>query len=385
MANTLTNLIPSIYDALDVVSREMVGLIPAVTVSPGANRVAVNQTLYIPIAPVAAAADVTPAVTPPDAGDQTIGNTSVTISKSRRVSIRWNGEEEAGVESGPGWRNLLRDQFAQAMRTLTNEIEADLAALYIKASRAYGTAGTAPFGTAGDYTAASYAREILVANGAPVGDLQLVLDTVAGANIRGKQAQAYMAGSDTLQRQGVLLDFSGMQVRESGQIKLHTKGTNSSGTTNNAGYAIGDTTLTLASAGTGTIVAGDVITLATENAGINYVVTTGDTDVSNGGTIVLGAPGLRKAITTATRAITTGANYTANLAFSRSAILLVTRAPMLPTGGDAAVDSQMITDPRSGLTFEVRMYPQYRQMGYEVAMAWGVAAIKPAHIAILMG
>jgi hypothetical protein len=81
-----------------------------------------------------------------------------------------------------------------------------------------------------------------------------------------------------------------------------TPGTAANATTNAAGYAVGATTLTLASAGTGTIVAGDILTFADDTNA--YLVATGDTDVSNGGTIVLAAPGLRIAMSAATKTIT---------------------------------------------------------------------------------
>jgi hypothetical protein len=57
----------------------------------------------------------------------------------------------------------------------------------------------------------------------------------------------------SLLRQGLLGNLFGFNLRESAQIQTTTKGTASSATTDNAGYAVGATVLTLASAGTGTI------------------------------------------------------------------------------------------------------------------------------------
>ena len=128
MANTLTGLIPTMYNALDIVSREMVGMIPAVSSDMTHTRAAVGQTVTSHVAPAATATDITPAVTPPNDGDQTIGNKQMTITKARRVPVRWNGEEKRGLDNnGASYNIILRDQFAQAMRTLTNEVEGDLA------------------------------------------------------------------------------------------------------------------------------------------------------------------------------------------------------------------------------------------------------------------
>jgi hypothetical protein len=383
MANTLTNLTPDLYEALDTVSRELVGLIPAVTLNASAERAAKGQTIRSAVAPAASAADITPAQKAPDTGDQTIGNKTLSISKSRGVAIRYNGEEQRGLNAnGPGYQNVLRDQFAQGMRTLCNEVEADIAALYSSASRAYGTAGTTPFGTAGDFTDASFALEILKDNGAPLTNNQLVVSSAAGANMLGKQSRVDVQGNDSLLRQGVMLSTAGMDIRESAQINSHTKGDAASATTDAAGYAVGDTVITLASAGTGAILAGDVITFAGDDN--KYLVTSGDGDVSGGGTITIAEPGLKVAISGAT-AITVGNDFAANMAFNRSAIVLVTRAPARPEEGDLAEDVMLMTDPRSGITFEVSMYKEYRQVHFEVALAWGVSAIKPEHMAVLLG
>ncbi len=382
-ANTLTNLIPELYSNLDVVSRELVGLIPSVTLDPSTSRAAVGQTVRTFVAPAASATDITPGATPPDEGDQTIGNGSLTITKARKVPIRWTGEEELSLAAGFGAQQIRAQQIQQAFRTLANEMEADLAALHVYASRAAGTAGTTPFATANDYTPATLARQILVDNGSGESDLQLVVNTSAGANIRGKQSAVDAAGTTSILRQGVLQDVGGMMLRESAQIVSFTKGTGAGATTNTAGYAVGAKAITLAAAGTGSILAGDVITFAGDTN--QYVVTTGDASTADAGTITLAAPGLRKALAASAVAITVVASSARNMAFRRSAIVLATRMPALPAQGDSAIDRTTVTDPRSGMSFEISVYAQYRRIYWEVAAAWGVKAVKPEHMALLLG
>jgi hypothetical protein len=377
VANTITDLIPDLYNALDVVSRELVGIIPAVTSDMTFERAAVGQTVRSPVAPAATAGDITPGVTPPDDGDQTIGNVNMTITKARRVPVRWNGEQSLGLDNnGPGRSAIMVNQFAQAMRTLCNEVEADLAALHVASSRAYGTAGTTPFGTAGDFSDASNVLKILKDNG-NAADAQLVIDTTAGAKLLGLQSRYDIAGDTTMQNQGVIVNKAGLQLRESAAIVTNTKGTGASYLVNDASLSAGDTVIA-ADGGTGTILAGDVVTFAGDTN--KYVVAS----ALSGGSFTIAAPGLRQDIAD-NAAITLVANAARNMAFARSAIALAARAPALPSEGDLATDRQIISDPRSGLSFEVSKYMQYRQVQYEVALAWGVKAVKPEHMALLLG
>lgn len=378
MSNTLTSLIPDLYASLDVVSRELVGFIPAITMDASVDRAAMNQTVRSFVAPAASAGNITAGVTPPDDGDQTIGNVSISITKARRVPIRWNGEQTLGMDNGgPGAAAIRANQIQQAIRTLVNEIEADIAGLHIYSSRAAGAAGTTPFATANDYTGASLTRKILADNGCPMTDMHLVIDTTAGANLRGKQAAVLEAGSDTILRQGVLLDINGFTVRESAQVLAPAIGS-VTGTLASLARAVGVSALTTTADYSATLLPGDVITIASDTN--QYVITSVSATA-----ITIGAPGLVQATGTGTKAITVVAQARRNMAFHRGAIVLAQRLPALPQGGDLARDRTTITDPRSGLSFEVAMYPQYRQMQYEISCAWGVAMVKPAHTALLLG
>lgn len=384
MSNTLTNLIPTIYAARDVVLRELTGFIPAVTMDANAEAAAKDQTIRFPVVPVLTSGNITPAASGPDPSATTQGNDTMSISKVKSATFYWEAEEQKGL--GGLYDVILRDQFIQAMRVLVNEVEADLAALYIKASRAYGAAGTTPFDSTNKLSFMAQLKKILSDNGAPQNDLQLVLNTTSGAALRTLTElwKANESGGDDLLRRGTLLDLMGFQVRESAQVKTHTAGTEASYAVDlTAGYAAGTTTFHV-DTGTGTILAGDVLTNDKTGRDTNkYVVATGFAGDGDGD-VVLAKPGLKVAWVN-NDPVSCAAAYAANMAFSRSAIALLMRVPAMPDGGDAADDVMVVTDPQTGISFQIAMYRQYRRIAYEVGLAWGVKAVKPEAMAILLG
>jgi hypothetical protein len=380
MPNTLTGLIPTLYRAADIVVREQVGFIPSVFLNADADMVAVDQSINYPVVPAYAAGNIAAAATGPDPSDTSMGYGSMTISKSRGVSFYWTGEEQKSL--GPNYDMLIQDQFAQAMRTLINELENDLfLAVKRTASRAYGSAGTPPFATAAQLVDLAQIYKILLDNGCPMSDLHMVLNSTAGANLRGLHSELFKvneAGTDSLLRSGVLGSLMNFNLHESGQIALHTKGTGTAYVFNGS-HAIGVTSL-VAKTGTNTILYGDVVTFEDDTTN-KYVVNTG---IAAAGTMVIGGPGLKQAQTDG-KTITVGNNYTGNFAFHRYAVHALVRVPAMPAGGDAADEVILITDPLSNITFQVAMYRQRRRIAYEVGLAWGVKVVKSDFVATLLG
>ncbi len=380
MANVLTGLIPTLYEAMDIVGRELVGFIPSVYRDSSAARAAKDQTVRYPIVPAVAGEDIV-AGAQKDTGDQTINYGDMSISKSRAFPVRITGEETQGLLTSGRYREITRDRFAQALRAAVNEIEADLAGLYTRASRAIGTAGTAPF--AASMADAATVNKILDDNGCPRNERTLVIDTTAALNLKSlsNYMQAQAAGGDEFRR-GVLFPLDGLDIRQSAQVKAHTKGTATGMDVDlTAGYNIGDTTIHVDGGDGGTIKAGDVITFAGDTN--KYLVQSPFAALTEQD-LVIAKPGLRAALADTVEG-TIGGNYRANMAFHKNAIHLVTRAPAMPEGGDSADDAFMLTDPLTGLSFEVRVYKQYHRIRYEVCLAWGCALVKPEFAAILLG
>lgn len=384
MANTLTNLAADAYRAADIVSRELTGFIAASTVNTGSEGVAVGQTVRAHFTRSVAAKDIAPSMTIPEGDDQTVDTKSLQLTKQRGVEIPWTGEDVRFVAGGAGFESVYGDQILQAMRTLVNEIETDVAVeAYTNASRAFGTAGTTPFGS--DFNEVAEIRQILAENGMPVSDqmTSLVLSLSAGTNLRqlASLQQVNTSGNETLLRQGELLNLQGFSIKESAQAQSHTAGAATGGLINGT-EAVGQTALTLDTITVNTTgyKAGDVVTIAGDSN--LYVVNTGLAATS--GDIVIGAPGLRiEAADDA--AVTVGGSYTANVGLHQSAIELAIRPPANPPGGDAASDVMNITDPRTGITFQIAAYKGFRKAMFHVSAVWGVKAWKPEGIALLLG
>ncbi len=379
MANTLTGLIPEIYAAADKVSRELVGAIPASSMAFSASPAALNEPIRVPITRITQSQDITPSMSTGEPTDHVVDHVDIKITKSKSVTFGFVGEEQLGLKNSFGYNELQTKWITQAMRQLSGEIEQDLMTEAAQnASRAFGTAGTTPF--ASNLRDAAEIIKMMKDNGAPEGDLQLVANTSTGVNLRSltQLTNVNQSGSDRMLRQGIIADpIQGIYVRETGKPVDHTAGTG-------AGYLVvgalaAGTTDIPVDTGTGTVLEADFVTFAGDSN--KYMVETG---IAAPGTIKIAAPGLLADVADNT-AVTVGGDYSANVAFDRDALQLVARPPAIPEGGDDRDDSVVVTDPVSGISFEVSRWSGNRKVRYEVAISWGVKNIKPEHSQILLG
>ena len=206
----------------------------------------------------------------------------------------------------------------------------------------------------------------------------MVLGSSAIANLRGKQSVLFKvneSGTDALLREGIVGRLEGFNIHESAHVKKRAASAA-------AGYLVNDAKdegdiLIPIDSGAGAFAAGDIVMFDGDSN--QYLVA-----AATAATITLAAPGLRQALADNT-AITATGPFTANMAFDRNAFLLASRTPAMPQGGDTADDVMNVTDPVSGITYQVALYRQYRQVRYEVGLSWGVAAVKTEHSVLLLG
>ena len=382
---SLTGLTEILYQARDQVCREPAAFAQGVMVNGGSEGISAGGTVTsLRTTEPTLETSYTPAMTTPDAADITTSTETLTLGSYAGASIPLKGEQFAQLANTVGAEQALNQLYKQAIRKMVNSIEAAIGtAAYKGASRAVGTAGTTPF--ASNFNTINTLRQILQDNGTPMDDgmLSLIINTNAGVNLRNLSTltKANEAGTDATLRRGELLNISGLSIRESAGIASHTKGTGASYLVNQSGLTNGSTSVTV-DTGSGTVVAGDIITFASgTGSGYNYVVKTG---IAAAGTMVLNQPGLRGNIAD-NNAVTVGNDYTANVGFHKSAIELAMRPPAQPPGGDSGQEIGVFVDEQTGLSFSARLYKGYGVNQIKLMAFYGIKVWKPEFVATLLG
>jgi len=381
VSNTFTALAPTLFSVAQEVAAEPFGAVDSVNANFSDQGVAIGDTVTVPIAPVRAASTYSPAMTTTAGTDAIASSVSVSISANRMVSWNLTGEQVRSLQNGGNYEEWVRQLVGQGMRTLRNEAESELCGVIYKgSSRAVGTAGTTPFASTLDVLVD--ARKVLRDNGAPMADLQFVMNTAAGAKALklGVLQNAYQAGTEQERRQGVFLRQFGFMIKESAGVVTHTKGAGTGYDVDlGAGYAVGDTTIHLDGGtvnATG-ITAGDVLTFVGDTN--NYVVKTGTTAVE--ADIVLNKPGLRATLADTVEA-TVGDSYVANMAFERNAVVAVMRPPLIPP--NANIQQRSISDGK-GMTYLLVQVAGDGMITWRLHLCWGFAVVQPEFVATVMG
>ena len=387
MTNTLTGLYRLGFEAVKIVSREPTGMIRAVAKDISAEMVSSDSNQEQPIRclvhPSVAASDITPANVAPEGDSHDMTHIDIVLNKRRKTSRHLTAEEEKGLEAGEYNSDSMMQWTQESMRAISNEIESDLVGLYTGASRAYGAAGTTPFGTADDLTDLSGVKKILDINGAPMHNRCFVYNSESEVNLLGKQPaffRANEAGSTEQREMGEMRPIFGFTPYLSNQFTEHQKGDATQAINKSGGHAVGSTSLTIDGGGTTeNYNAGDVVTLAGDTN--KYIVA--EDSGNDATTVKIQEPGLRETAADDT-VISIGTNYTPNLAFSKDAFILAVRMPAINSQGDAG-EYASVEDSVSGLMFQLSYWKQYRQASLEIAAVWGVKAVNPAHAVILLG
>lgn len=389
--NNLTALMPTFFVGLNKVQQEQTDTIDAVNQNVALEQAVIGQTITFPIAVPGALSD-TQYSGVPDPNGETPGTGTLALQYSKSGLFKYNGEEIQQLQLGGVYSNYYADQLAQRVRALRKAVaDSIVAAAVLQASRACGIVGTAPFPTINVLSDFAAPNKILNDNGAPGVDRHMILSTSAVANIQGVQAtlfRANEAGTDRLLRTGTIGSVQGFAVGMDTQIKPYSTFGTSVGNKNTGAIAVGDTTFVLDSSGSGTPVAGD------------FFYVTGDT--TNGGTyhryvvksyasatriVTVNAPGFMSAYNAGVVLVFNTTTGSPNLFFTRDAITLIARQPLLPYSGPSGqlLDLTTLPDPRSGLTYQVAMWQAGRTIVIEVAIVWGVGITNPQDLGVLWG
>ena len=388
MANTLTNDIDKILSMGLVVLRENAIMPRLVNRNYDSMAARKGSTIDIPIANDFSVRAVSPGVVHSASGMNDINPTlkQCTLDKWYESPFVMSDKEYMEAQEG-----VIPRSIESAVKSIANQVDQDIMALYKKVGNSVGTAGTTPY--ASNIDIFLDAQTYLYDNLMPANENHFSVHNAAGYNAALKLGTFHQA-DQTGDQNGIVNGYIGRKFGADWHIDqnvpTHTCGTLSNGTgrlakIDNASVAIGDTSVDMDDTSlSGTITAGDLFTVAGDSQ--TYTVLAAVTASGNALSGVTFFPAAK--VAWADDAVVTfkgaaGATYKNNLIFHPDAFVLASR-PLQDVVMPGSIVRSMV-DELTGLTLRLEVSRQNKQTQWSFDVLYGVTELRPELAARILG
>jgi hypothetical protein len=391
MANTITSIMPKILAAALLALREQAVMPRLVNFNWSNETAKKGSTIDVPLPASQAASDVTPAAVPPTQTDHAPTTVQIVLDKWKKSNFFLTDKEMGEIDPQAAFYPM---QVSEAVRSLANQVNADMFALYKDIYGYTGTAGTTPFAIgSGNFpnspTDATNLRKVLNRQLAPPDNRRAVLSLDAEANALSLPAFANFeqTGDPAVKIEGRMGRKYGLDWYYDQAAPTHTAGTITTGLIAKAATAVAAglktfLATTAASTGACALLVGDVIAIAGHTT--TYVLTAAATQASAASDVALVfEPALERALV-GSEAITVKASHVVNLGFHRDAFAFATRpvGDIVFKGGSEILQ---MTDPQTGINLTMEVSRQYKQTSWELSILYGCKTIRREFAARLAG
>lgn len=389
MANTLSAIIPTILSNALLVLRERSVMPRLVNSDYSTEAEQPGSTIDVPVPTAVGTRNVAPSNTPPSG--------TATVAKTVPVPLdNWKQNDPIFLTDKDVKevleRHILPSQMDEAVRSLANDVNAQVMSKYKGIYGSYGATDSIPFNSTDKVKHATQVRKVLNQQNCPKGNRRMVLNFEAEAEAitLDQFADAEKTLSNEVKIEGEIGRKYGFDIVADDAVPIHTAGTFGGDPDVTAETVAGLELVNISCDADDTIalLVGDIILLAGDTQ--QYVVTANITIANSATGNVAISPPLKTTIaenSVITMVHGTGNDYTVNLAFHRDAFAYATRIldegfTGTPQGG---ANIMTLQDPVTGIVLRLEVSRQHKQTAWEFDILWGAELVRPEMAARIVG
>lgn len=365
MANNLTTVIPQILALALPVLRQN-AIMPRLVAREPYETEAANkgQVIEVPVTAALPTQDVSPAPYAPATDDIVTTNVLVPLDQWKEAAFYMTDKDLVAIANG-----FLPRQAEEAVKSLGNTVDNFILGELAKGvPYSVGTPGTTPFGT--DLAEATAARAQLNRKLAPLGSRYVVLDPEAEGNallLRAFQDASFRGDTEGI-IEGSIGRKLGSEWTMDQNVVARAQGTGTAYELS-ANVAKGANQFPV-DTGTGTLLPGDVFTVAGDSEPYSVVAFSGG--------IITVSPGARVALSSNALLTPVASNGVVNWNLQRDSFAFANRA----FAGDglarqAGAVFESITDPITGLSIRLELTREHKRVRWSFDMLYGGKVVRP--------